>query len=154
METLTDIGETELAYALLLQRKNPSWLYSVDQGATTVWERWTSYTRDKGFGPVSMNSFNHYAYGAVLGWLYKCAAGIQLECGAVMFAPHPDARLGFVDARCRASAGEVRAAWRYRADGGVDYAFSVPQGMAATLELPGEAPVALTSGEWTFSRER
>ena len=154
METLTDIGETELAYALLLQRKNPSWLYSVDQGATTVWERWNSYTRDKGFGPVSMNSFNHYAYGAVLGWLYKCAAGIQLECGAVMFAPHPDARLGFVDARCRASAGEVRAAWRYRADGGVDYAFSVPQGMAATLELPGEAPVALASGEWTFSRER
>ena len=57
-----DVGNPELAYTLLLQDKFPSWLYSVDQGATTVWERWNGYTKEKGFGPVVMNSFNHYAY--------------------------------------------------------------------------------------------
>jgi len=59
-----------MAYSLLLQHKNPSWLYSVDQGATTIWERWNSYTKKDGFGNAGMNSFNHYAYGAVLSWMY------------------------------------------------------------------------------------
>ena len=64
-QTLSQIGESNTAYDLLLQRNNPSWLYSIDQGATTIWERWDSYTKEKRFGPVSMNSFNHYSYGTV-----------------------------------------------------------------------------------------
>ena len=65
MPTLTENGMSDIAYELLFQRKNPSWLYSVDNGATTIWERWNSYMLDKGMGPQGMNSFNHYAYGCV-----------------------------------------------------------------------------------------
>ena len=66
MPTLTENGMTDIAYELLFQRNNPSWLYSVDNGATTIWERWNSYMLDKGMGPQGMNSFNHYAYGLSL----------------------------------------------------------------------------------------
>ncbi len=68
-EVLTEIGEKEMAARLVKDRRFPGWLYSVDQGATTVWERWNSYTKASGFGDVSMNSFNHYAYGSILGWM-------------------------------------------------------------------------------------
>ena len=85
MDTLTECGAADVAYTLLLQHKNPSWLYSVDQGATTVWERWNSYSKAEGFGPVAMNSFNHYAYGAVLAWMYKTAAGIAPDSSAPGF---------------------------------------------------------------------
>lgn len=60
-----------MAYSLLLQTECPSWLYSVRQGATTIWERWNSYTLATGFGDVGMNSFNHYAYGCVGEWMYR-----------------------------------------------------------------------------------
>ena len=97
METLSANGMADVAYTLLLQHKNPSWLYSVDQGATTIWERWNSYTKEKGFGPVGMNSFNHYAYGAVLAWMYKTMAGIAADPRApgfknIVMAPKPDRR--------------------------------------------------------------
>ena len=96
-QTLAEIGENDLAYSLLLQRDNPSWLYSVDQGATTIWERWNSYTLATGFGNVAMNSFNHYAYGAVQEWLYRHAAGIEYDPAAPGFErailqPKPDTR--------------------------------------------------------------
>lgn len=66
----------DLAYRLLFQDALPSWLFSVRNGATTVWERWNSYSEADGFGPVGMNSFNHYAYGALMEWMYACTAGI------------------------------------------------------------------------------
>ena len=82
MDTLTENGMADVAYTILLNHNFPGWLYSVDQGATTIWERWNSYRKDTGFGPVSMNSFNHYAYGAVLDWIYGTVAGIaSLEPG-------------------------------------------------------------------------
>ena len=71
MDTLTQIGAGDLAWQIVTSHEYPGWLYSVDQGATTVWERWNSYTKDRGFGDVSMNSFNHYAYGAVMHWLWE-----------------------------------------------------------------------------------
>ncbi len=96
-EVLAENGENDLAYSLLLQTANPSWLYSVEQGATTIWERWNSYTKDSGFGDVSMNSFNHYAYGAVQEWMYRHIAGIETTEAAPGFAspilqPKPDTR--------------------------------------------------------------
>jgi len=96
-QTLAEIGENDLAYSLLLQRDNPSWLYSVDQGATTIWERWNSYTLATGFGNVSMNSFNHYAYGAIQEWMYRHVAGIEYDPQAPGFErailqPKPDTR--------------------------------------------------------------
>ena len=94
---LSDEDMDDLAYALLLQRKNPSWLYSIDQGATTIWERWDSYTREGGFHKHhwNMNSFNHYAYGVIAEWIYAYMAGIRpLKPGFshVVLAPHADRR--------------------------------------------------------------
>lgn len=96
--TLSKVGLTSLAYSLLLQGENPSWLYSVRQGATTVWERWNSYTAEEGFGLKAMNSFNHYSYGAVAEWLYATVAGIRPDPDAPGFeesfilSPCPDLR--------------------------------------------------------------
>ena len=96
-EILAENGECDLAYSLLLQTANPSWLYSVDQGATTIWERWNSYTIATGFGDVGMNSFNHYAYGSVQEWMYRHVAGIEADPEAygferVILQPTPDTR--------------------------------------------------------------
>lgn len=95
--TLADVGLNNLAYSLLLQTENPSWLYSVYQGATTIWERWNSYTKATGFGDVGMNSFNHYAYGAVEEWMYRYAAGIEVDkmhpgFERLILQPNPDTR--------------------------------------------------------------
>ncbi|MDO4365861.1 MAG: family 78 glycoside hydrolase catalytic domain [bacterium] len=143
MDVLTQVGATDVAYTLLLQHKNPSWLYSVDQGATTIWERWNSYVKDTGFGPVGMNSFNHYAYGAVLAWIYKHAAGIAAcPCDpgfkTIVMAPKPDRRLGSVKAEYRTPAGGlVTSAWRYEGDKWI-WNFTVPAGSTAKVTLPGE----------------
>ena len=137
MDTLTyDVGAPEVAYTLLLQHKNPSWLYSVDQGATTIWERWNSYRRDTGFGDVGMNSFNHYAYGAVLAWIYETAAGIQAgpEPGwdEFVLAPIPDARLGSIDASYPTAKGVIRSAWTYE-NGVCRWTYTIPEGATATV---------------------
>ena len=79
MPTLTENGMSDIAYELLFQRKNPSWLYSVDNGATTIWERWNSYMLDKGMGPQGMNSFNHYAYGCVCEWMWETLSLIHIS---------------------------------------------------------------------------
>ena len=146
LDTLTANGLSGLAYDLMLNHKFPGWLYSVDQGATTVWERWNSYTKDKGFGPVGMNSFNHYAYGCVLSWLYKTVAGIAADPKApgyrnVIMAPRPDRRLGWVKAEYRSSAGLIKSAWRYEGDKWV-WDFTVPAGATATVSLPDGGPAA------------
>ena len=142
MDVLAQENVFDVAYTLLLQHKNPSWLYSVDQGATTVWERWNSYTKQDGFGPVGMNSFNHYAYGAVLAWIYKHAAGIACESSApgfktVVMAPKPDRRLGHVKASYRSAAGLITSAWRYEGNAWI-WQFTVPEGASARVTLPGE----------------
>lgn len=152
LETLTASGLSSLAYDLLLNRKFPGWLYSVDQGATTVWERWNSYTKKDGFGPVGMNSFNHYAYGSVLAWLYKTAAGIAADVRSpgfrhIVMAPVPDRRLGFVKAEYRSSAGLVKSAWRYKGDEWI-WEFTVPAGATATVTVPGEKPRLYGAGSW------
>ncbi len=84
-ETLSKLGEDDLLYSIVGGSEDPSWLYSLRAGATTVWERWNSYTNERGFGDVSMNSFNHYAYGAIAAWFFSGIAGIK---------PHPE-RGGF-----------------------------------------------------------
>lgn len=142
MDTLTENGLVARAYSLLLNHSFPGWLYSVDQGATTIWERWNSYTKKDGFGPAGMNSFNHYAYGAVLAWIYKTAAGIAADPKApgfanVIMAPKPDRRLGFVRAEYKSAAGLITSAWHYEGDTWV-WAFTVPAGATADVTLPGE----------------
>ena len=157
MDALTENGLVDAAYGLLLQHNFPSWLYSVDQGATTVWERWNSYTKKDGFGPVGMNSFNHYAYGAVLAWVYRTAAGIASDAKNpgfrnIIMAPKPDKRLGFVKAEYRSRAGLIKSAWKYEGNKWI-WDFTVPEGATASVTLPGEM-AAKTYPAGTYRIER
>ena len=155
MDALVECGEIETCYTLLLQRKCPSWLYSVDQGATTIWERWNSYTKKDGFGPVEMNSFNHYAYGQVLGWIYRHVAGIAADTSApgfknIIMAPKPDRRLGFVKAEYKSRAGLITSAWRYEGDKWI-WDFTIPEGATALVTLPGETEAkSYSAGSYHF----
>ncbi|MBR4766469.1 MAG: family 78 glycoside hydrolase catalytic domain [Clostridia bacterium] len=146
--TLSKFGLDKTAYNLLLQRSEPSWLYSVDQGATTIWERWNSYTKEKGFGNVGMNSFNHYAYGAVGEWMYGFMAGIQTaETGfrKITLTPRFDLRtpeelpegqqnITYVNASYNSASGLIKSEWN--TVNGIKYFCSVP--VEATLYLPAE----------------
>ena len=142
METLTQNGMADVAWNLLFQRKNPSWLYSVDNGATTIWERWNSYTLEKGMGPKGMNSFNHYAYGCVGEWIWETAAGIAADkenpgFKHIIMSPVPDKRLGSVTAEYHSAAGVIKSAWKYDGDAWT-WKFTIPEGATATVTLPGE----------------
>ena len=143
MDTLTENGMADIAYTLLLNHNFPGWLYSVDQGATTIWERWNSYVKATGFGPVGMNSFNHYAYGAVLAWIYKTAAGIAADPAdpgfhTIVMKPVPDRRLGRIAASYKTRYGVVKSAWRYEGAKWI-WEFTVPQGAQARVYVPGVA---------------
>ena len=143
MATLTENGMVDIAYELLFQRKNPSWLYSVDNGATTIWERWNSYTIEGGMGPKGMNSFNHYAYGAVCEWIWEVAAGIAADPAEpgfkhIIMNPIPDKRLGHITAEYNSAAGVIKSAWRYEGDKWI-WDFTIPEGAKATVTLPGQS---------------
>ncbi len=156
MSTLTENGMTDIAYELLFQRKNPSWLYSVDNGATTIWERWNSYMIEKGLGPNGMNSFNHYAYGCVCQWLWETVAGIAADPAHpgfkhIIMKPVPDKRLGFVNAEFRSAAGLIKSSWRYEGDQWT-WEFTIPEGATATVFLPnGNEPLEYESGTYKVS---
>ena len=142
MATLTENGMEDIAYELLFQRKNPSWLYSVDNGATTIWERWNSYMVKEGMGPKGMNSFNHYAYGCVCEWLWETCAGIASDPAQpgfkhIIMKPIPDKRLGHINAEYQSAAGLIKSAWRYEGDQWI-WDFTIPEGATASVTLPGE----------------
>ena len=153
----TSILMTDIAYELLLQHKNPSWLYSVDNGATTIWERWNSYTIEKGMGEADMNSFNHYAYGCVCQWMWNTMAGIQADPDApgfrhIIMKPVPDKRIGSLKARYTSAAGLIKSEWKY--DGDLcTWNFTIPEGSTATVTLPveGATPQIYSSGNHTIT---
>ena len=142
MKTLTDNGMIDVAYNLLFQHKNPSWLYSVDNGATTIWERWNSYMKEKGMGPKGMNSFNHYAYGCVCQWIWQTCAGIAADPTQpgfkhIIMRPVPDRRLGHLDASYQSASGLIKSSWRYEGNQW-KWTFTIPQGATASVTLPGD----------------
>ncbi|KUN00073.1 alpha-L-rhamnosidase [Streptomyces yokosukanensis] len=155
---LTDEGRADLAYRLLHQNAMPSWLYSVDNGATTVWERWNSYSRQDGFGPVEMNSFNHYSYGAIMEWMYESMAGIAKDPAHPGFRhfflrPHldPTGRISHVSGSHLSPYGRIVSEWR--AEGRVlTYRATVPANSTATLSLPASAPTTVREGRTPLSR--
>jgi alpha-L-rhamnosidase len=135
---LTRFGRTDLAYKLLFNDDYPSWLYPVKNGATTMWERWNSWTPDKGFGDDSMNSFNHYAYGAIGEWLYDTVAGIsELAPGFkhILLRPQPHARLTHAAATLDCPYGEIRSAWK-RTRSTFTWTVAVPPNTTATAVPP------------------
>ena len=156
MQTLTDNGLADIAYDLLFQRRNPSWLYSVDNGATTIWERWNSYTIENGMGPNGMNSFNHYAYGCVCAWIWETVAGIAADASSpgfrhIIMKPVPDRRLGSVDAVYRSAGGVIKSSWKYSGDV-CEWHFTIPEGATASVTLPGETEaIEYTAGSYTLT---
>lgn len=131
LHALSGVGKTDLAYTLLLQENFPSWLFPVNLGATTMWEHWDSINKDGDMWSTSMNSFNHYAYGAVADWVYEVAAGIGREEGTAGFDslvinPHPDKRLEWLEASVETDNGIVSSKWIHTLDGGIRYEITVP----------------------------
>ncbi|MBQ9797562.1 MAG: family 78 glycoside hydrolase catalytic domain [Clostridia bacterium] len=155
LHVLSDNGHLDLAYELLLQEKTPSWLYSVTHGATTMWEHWNSLKEDGSFWSTRMNSFNHYAYGAVYDWMFGKMIGIETTEHApayreVDIAPHPDRRLGFAEASIDSRNGTVRVHWYYKGDV-VYYEIEVPEAVTAHLTLPSGYTETLTGGIYHFA---
>ena len=157
MPVLTENGISDIAWELLFQRKNPSWLYSVDNGATTIWERWNSYMIKKGMGPRGMNSFNHYAYGVVGEWIWESVAGIASDPANpgfrhIIMKPVPDKKLGSVNAVYNSASGLIKSAWRYEGDKWI-WEFTIPEGCTASVTVPGESePKEYVAGSYNIVR--
>lgn len=138
---LCKAGYTEEAFELLEQAENPSWLYSVKNGATTIWERWNSYIAETGeFGDANMNSFNHYAYGAVGEWFFSAVAGINAaEAGykRIKLTPHWGGTLTYAKARHKSPYGLICSQWEIK-DKELIYECEIPENTSASLELGAE----------------
>src|SRR5215218_7557465 len=112
---LSNNGQLDAAYALLYQKTWPSWLYSVTQGATTIWERWDGWTEENGFQDPGMNSFNHYSLGSVGEWLYRYVAGIDLGepgYGHIVIRPRPGGGLTYARGEYDSVRGRISSSWR------------------------------------------
>ena len=155
LHALSENGKTKEAYDLFLQEKNPSWLFSVNNGATTMWEHWDSMNENGDFWSVTMNSFNHYAYGAVCDWIFGVCAGIKvLDDGAgythISVSPIPDERLGYINYSINTRQGRLESAWRYVGEGRVRYELTVPENTIAELRLPSGRAQTLCKGSYVF----
>ena len=166
MRTLSSVGLGACAYTLLLNEDYPSWLYEVNMGATTVWERWNSVLPDGLVSDTGMNSMNHYSYGAVVEWMYRCMCGLNaIEPGfaSARIAPMSDDRFDWVRAEYASASGTYRSGWQ-RENGVLTYTVEVPFGATAVfvpesadarLEINGKpaaksGEVTLTPGVWTI----
>ena len=138
LHVLSRYGYAKLAYTLLLRKEYPSWLYPISKGATTIWEHWDGIKPNGDIWPVSMNSYNHYAYGAVGDWMYGVMAGINTVEQApgfakVHFAPVADDRIDWFKAELETVRGRVSSRW-WHEDGRVHYEFITPVESSALIE--------------------
>ncbi len=138
---LTQNGYADVAYDLLLQETYPSWLYPVRMGATTIWERWDGQKTDSTFQDAGMNSFNHYAYGAIGDWMYRVSAGIDLlkpGYKEILIQPHPVKKLEFSKASLESPYGTIASGWE-RKDGRVYFTVKIPANTNAKIILPADS---------------
>jgi alpha-L-rhamnosidase len=138
---LSENGHLDDAYTLLLNDKYPSWLYEVKQGATTIWERWDGKKPDSTFEEASMNSFNHYAYGAVGDWMYRVVAGLNSDPGQpgykhIIVRPQPGGGFTYATATLMTPYGEAASGWKIDGDR-LQVTVRVPPNARATVNLPG-----------------
>ena len=165
---LSKHGLNEYAYTLLLSTHNPSWLYAVERNATTIWERWNGIAEDGSFGPVSMNSFNHYAYGSIAEWMYRYVAGINPVEEApgfkrIRLAPQPNSMLSFAKAGIMTQYGVVESGWELKGER-IKLSFVIPFNTQADICLPDaqgcrilengkviqQTKLSRGSGKWTY----
>ena len=140
LDVLEDAGHLDVAYKLLEQETFPSWLFPIKNGATTIWERWDGWTPEKGFQDKGMNSFNHYAYGAVGAWMYRTVAGIDLDPAEpgyrhIIFRPRPGGSITWAEASLKTASGLVSIRWEIKG-AQLHLDLTVPEGSRATLSLP------------------
>ena len=148
-------GMEDLACDLLLHRGFPGWMYAVDLGATTIWERWNSLLPDGTVSGTGMNSLNHYAYGSVTEYVYAHLAGLrpgQAGFRNAVIAPKPDIRLGWLNCTCRTNAGQYTCNWKIHTDGRLEIHLEIPFGCTAQVTLPfhQEAPFCLEAGSYDY----
>ncbi len=150
-QTLSDYGYLDIAYMLLNRTEYPSWLYPITKGATTIWERWDGIKPDGTFQDPGMNSFNHYAYGAIGEWMYRIVTGIELDEAHpgykhVLIQPQPGGGLTFANASVESIYGRVASGWKI-ADGRFALTIEVPANTTATVRLPRAKLEQVTEGQ-------
>jgi alpha-L-rhamnosidase len=148
--TLTDYGMADLAYMLLKRKEYPSWLYPVTMGATTIWERWDGQKPDSTFQDPGMNSFNHYAYGAIGKWLYQVVAGIGIDPDQPGYKhsiihPRPGGGLSWAEASHESMYGTISSGWR-RDGKQLTMEVEVPANTTASIHIPGKPEQIFING--------
>lgn len=138
---LSQMGYDEYAYNLLLHSDYPSWLYQVELGATTIWERWNSVLPNGRINDTGMNSLNHYAYGSFVEWIYQYACGVKpmVEFPGfkkVKISPHINGRLKFAECELQTVAGTYYVFWKIQSNGDIQMKFKVPFNASAYVTLP------------------
>jgi alpha-L-rhamnosidase len=157
MKELVRYGRTDLAYRLLESERFPSWIYAVNQGATTVWERWDAYVKGRGIHPDGMNSFDHYSIGSVGEWLYRNVLGInpdETRAGYAHFTIQPrpaGGTLTWAKGSYNSIRGEISSAWKIE-NGLFTLKITIPVNTTATVVLPDGKSRELGSGEYEFSK--
>jgi alpha-L-rhamnosidase len=151
---LTRFGRIDLAYKILLQTTYPGWLFPVSNGATTMWERWNSWTPDSGFGDANMNSFNHYAYGAVGQWMYAKIGGIELDPERpayehIRIAPQPGGPIKRARTALDSVRGRIESSWTLMGER-FSLQVLIPPGCTATVRLPDGSVHERGSGRHAF----
>lgn len=155
LPALTSAGAADLAYELLLREEYPGWLYEVNSGATTVWERWNSIEPDGSMNKDGMNSLNHYAYGSVAAWMYRTMAGIAPAEDApgfhhIVCHPVPDRRIASVSVEVDTCGGVCRVEWHWAGEQ-LALNIDVPFSCVMDLQLPdGSAPKQLRTGQYSW----
>ena len=142
---LTDYGHGETAYDLLLQNKDPSWLYQVEHGATTIWESWSGH--DSKENP--QGSHNHYSLGAVTEWMMSRVLGIRVSGDSITLRPYTDKRLGYAKGSFLSPIGMISSAWKYD-DGGIVFDFELPPNTTASVILPDRSVREISTGKHSF----
>ncbi|HXV42251.1 MAG TPA: family 78 glycoside hydrolase catalytic domain, partial [Anaerolineae bacterium] len=153
---LSDNGRLDIAYALLNQTTWPSWLYSVTQGATTIWERWDGWTEENGFQDPGMNSFNHYAYGSIGAWLYNTVAGIEIDPALpgykrILINPQPGGRLSYARARLDSMYGRIESQWTLEQDC-FQLVVTIPANTEGVVHLPAQSVDEITEQGQALSK--
>jgi alpha-L-rhamnosidase len=148
---LTEYGRNDLAYMLLNRKEYPSWLYPVTMGATTIWERWDGQKPDSTFQDPGMNSFNHYAYGAIGKWLYQVVAGIGIDPDQpgykhIIIHPRPGGGLTYAKATHESMYGTIESGWKLNG-GSLHMEVEIPVNTSATIYIPGNPGDIRINGE-------
>jgi alpha-L-rhamnosidase len=157
-EVLSRYGYTDVAYRLLLQDTYPSWLYPVKMGATTIWERWDGIKPDGTFQVPSMNSFNHYAYGAIGDWMYRVAAGLDTKEEApgyqqLRIEPHTGGTFTSMEASLKTNYGLASSGWKLNGNG-LTLDIVIPANSSATIYLPAADAAGITESGMPLTNQK